>query len=264
MPKGKWLKPSKEELEHMIFTLNLKPKEIAAKLGYINGESNIYRYCREYGLKFNNYPNAHLREIDFSPEQKSIVVGAVLGDGYLRPSLHGYALSMTHSEKQLEYLEWKKDKLSPFVVTDKPSIRVTTPNKTFATTHLYSYNTIFHPFITEVRHLAYPDGVKTVTRPLLDLVDENALAVWFMDDGSLNKRYGTMSISTNSFTYDENELIQSWFNEKFDIVTKIEKQVQRSGRITYSIRINAKPARGLRELLSPYIPSCMRYKVDFH
>lgn len=263
MPKGKWIKPTKEELEYMIFTMNLKPKEIADKLGYINGESNIYRYCRQYGLKFNNYPNANLREIEFSAEQKSIVVGSVLGDGYLRPSIHGYALAMTHSEKQKDYLEWKKQRLAPFVVSDTPSIRITESTKAFSATALYSYNTIFHPFLTQIRELAYPDNVKTVTSQLLELVDDVALAIWFMDDGSLNKRYGTMSISTNSFTLEENELIQSWFLDKYGLETKIEKQVQRSGRITYSTRINARPARILREVLSPYIPSCMRYKVEY-
>lgn len=262
MPRGKRLKPSKEQLEHYIYDLKMKPKEIADHLGYANGETNIYRYCREYGLEFNFYPNAELRKIPFSDKQKSVIIGNVLGDGYLHPNTNdNYYLNMTHSIKQIDYLEWKKSMLSPFVVSESPYRRE--HNGFGSKTTLISYNTVIHPWLRELRHMFYIDGKKVISPSILNMVDELALAVWFMDDGSLNRKYGTMLLSTFSFSYEENLLIQDWFLEKWGILVKLEKHKQRSGKETFGIRINRSVAPKLIEIISPFIIDSMKYKVSF-
>jgi len=62
--------------------------------------------------------NKHL-----SLEQKQLCYGTLLGDGWLRPSSSGQcSLGIGHCKKQLEYLEYKKNKLNPFFVNQKPII----------------------------------------------------------------------------------------------------------------------------------------------
>jgi hypothetical protein len=260
-PRRKLITPSKETLYQLICVEGLTPYEVADKLGYGKGGwSNVYAYCREYGIEFDFTVNADLRNTSFTPDQRSIVVGTLLGDGYLRP--HGkieknYSLCFAHGEKQIEYLEWMKDNLKPFTTSDIPYKHKKTSLHNHATVH--SYHTVCHPWLTELRKAFYPDGKKTVSIDWLNQVDELALAVWYMDDGSLNKRYGTMTFCTNGFSYEEHLLIQQWFLDRWKLPVVIENRRNNQ----YSIRVNASVAKHLREILRPYIPPCMSYKVDF-
>lgn len=261
-PRRNIITPSKETLYQMICVDGLTPYEVADNLGYGEGGwSNVYAYCRKYEIEFDFTPNADLRNTSFTYAQKSIVVGTLLGDAYLRPSGKSHAsfsLVFAHGEKQRDYLEWMKQKLSPFVLADSPYQHKKTSIHNHAP--VSSYHTIGHPWLTELRKAFYPNDIKTVSLDWLNQVDELALAVWYMDDGSLNKRYGTMTLCTNGFSYDEHLLIQQWFLDRWSLPVVIENRRNNQ----YSIRINATVARTLRELLRPYIPQCMSYKVDFN
>lgn len=261
-PRRKFINPSKETLVQMICVEGLTPYVVADKLGYGEGGwSNVYAYCRKYGIEFDFTANADLRNTSFTESQRSIVVGTLLGDGYLRSSGNSnnpsYALVFAHGEKQREYLEWMKDELKPFVLADTPYLHKKTSIHNHAP--VSSYHTICHSWLTELRKAFYPNNIKTVSLDWLNQVDELALAVWYMDDGSLNKRYGTMTFCTNGFTYDEHLLIQQWFLDRWCLPVVIENRRNNQ----YSIRVNSTVARTLREILRPYIPHCMSYKVDY-
>lgn len=261
--RKKILKPSKEILLNYIENTNLDTNQIAKELGYAdNGHFLIRKYLREYNINYDFQGNYLIRKIPFTDKQKSIVFGTLLGDGSLRfnKSSKSSTLVLVHSHKQEEYLNWKVDLLRPFFTHNEPLRR---EHNGYGQTILLEYASITHPFLSEVRNMLYPNGIKIISKELLKNIDKLALAVWFMDDGSLNKRYGTMSISTNSFTYEEHLILESWFLEKWDIPIKIEKQKQRSGKITYSTRINRSVSHKLIDIISPYIPDCMKYKITF-
>jgi hypothetical protein len=258
-----YLKPTKGELEKLLFVDKLNPRQIADKLGYVNGTCQILSYMREYGLKADFHGYYELREIPMSQEQKSIIYGTLLGDGYLRPNIHSYGLAVSHSNKQSEYVKWKKEKLSPFVIMD---IREDSNYKGFGgkTSTLLSFNTVSHPFYNEFHDELYVNKIKTISFQYLTHIDELALAVWFMDDGSLNKRYGTMSLATDCFSYDEHLILQQWFYERWNLKVMIEPKKRRDGNYVFNVRFNAATsARQLRNILSPFIPSCMDYKIKF-
>ncbi|BDI33346.1 hypothetical protein CCAX7_53970 [Capsulimonas corticalis] len=76
-------KPDKSTLEEMIISRGLNIYQVADILGYGSGGwSNIYAYCRQYGITFDFSANAELRRIEFTPQQKSFVYGTLLGDAY--------------------------------------------------------------------------------------------------------------------------------------------------------------------------------------
>lgn len=261
-PRRKLITPSKETLYQMICVEGLTPYVVADKLGYGKGGwSNVYAYCREYGIEFDFTVNADLRNTSFTPEQWSIVVGTLLGDGSLQS--HGtmktsYSLRFAHGEKQMEYLEWMKGQLFPFISSDAVPYK---HKKTSIHNHapVHTYRTCSHPSLTQLRKDFYPNDKKTVSIEWLNQVDELALAVWYMDDGSLNKRYGTMTFCTNGFSHEEHLLIQQWFLDRWNLPVVIENRRNNQ----YSIRVNASVAKHLREILRPYIPPCMSYKVDY-
>ena len=165
----KILKPSKEDLSAMIAS-GMTPYQIADKLGYGSGGwSNVYKYCRDYGIKFDFSVNHELREVPFTQRQKDIMYGSLLGDAYLRPGRGkvSYALSFTHGEKQKDYLLWKWKEFENFIAMSKPYEY----RKDFhGNAPTFSFSTITHPEITAAHSLCYPDGVKRISREWLDLL----------------------------------------------------------------------------------------------
>lgn len=258
----KIIKPSQEQLLFLLNEEKLSPKQIAEKLGY-KDVSNVYHYLRLYNIKVDFSPNHDLRSVDFTSTQKSFVLGTLLGDGSLRVNRQaGVSLVVSHSTKQAEYLNWKKDILSNFIVSDKPYER---------DCHIAGYNTktvtyctITHPYLKELRNSMYINGVKTVTLEYLNQIDLLSLATWFCDDGSLNSRYGFMVLCTQSFSYDEHLLMQQWFSEKYGLHPIIENRVSTvNKKHQYVLRFNTNCAKSLRKLISPYTPQCMSYKVTY-
>lgn len=66
-PRRRILKPTKEQLSKMLYDQHMTPSQIANALGYGEGGwSNIYAYCRKYGLEFDFSINHDLRKMDFS------------------------------------------------------------------------------------------------------------------------------------------------------------------------------------------------------
>lgn len=249
------LKPSQAELRRMILDDGLTPYQIADKLGYgKDGWSNIYAYCREYGIEFDFSMNYAMRAVPFTQRQKDIALGSLLGDAYLRPSGNSYSLSFTHGEKQKSYLEWKLSEFENFVATkdfyvQRVNFRGNAPT--------YSFSTITHPYLLELHTMCYPDKVKRISADWLDLLSPLSLAVWYMDDGSINRRYKTIVLCTNCFTLDEQAAIIDYFMSRWEIEVKLEPR--RNGQ--YLLRINASQRYRFLDLIAPHIPDCMSYKL---
>lgn len=259
--KRKILKPTKEVLSDMLYRQKLNPTEIAAKLGYgKDGWSNIYKYCREYNLEFDFSINHKLRSVDFTARQKDIAFGTLLGDGYLRPTngnseKPSYSLALCHGEKQLDYLKWKFNEFENFVTTkefliNRRSFKGNAPT--------YSFSTISHPFLNEAHRICYSNnGKKDITSEWLEYLSPLSLAVWYLDDGSLNKRYHTIVLCTNSFSKNGQLLAINYLKNRFNLEAKLE--ARRNNQTV--IRINASQSRKFMNIVSPFVPSCMYYKL---
>jgi len=254
-------KPSKELLADMLQRQNMTPYQIADVLGYGEGGwSNIYAYCREYGLTFDFSRNHELRNTPFTQRQQEIVFGTLLGDGYLRPTNgnaenHSYALSLCHGEKQLEYLKWKFHELENFVTTKTFAVNTRSFRGNAPT---YAFSTISHPFLNEAHKICYwANGKKDVSASWLERLTPLSIAVWYMDDGSLNRRYHTIVLCTNSFSTEGQLLLIDFLQRQYGISAVLEKR--RNNQTV--IRINASQSRKFMDLVSPYVPECMNYKL---
>ena len=251
-------KPSESDLRHMILDEGLTPVQIANKLGYGEGGwSNIYKYCRDYGIEFDFSPNYDLRAVPFTSRQKEIALGSLLGDAYLRPSGKSHksaALSFTHGEKQKGYLDWKLSEFQNFVTQKSYYRNIVDFHGNLPT---YSFSTISHPYLAELRALCYIEGRKTVTSEWLKQLSPLSLAVWYMDDGSINKRYHTIVLCTNMFTLDEQILLIDHLRFQFGVEAVIEPRRNNQS----VLRINASKRYRFLELVAPHIPECMSYKL---
>ena len=260
-PRRMILKPDKETLSDMLYNKNMTPYQIAEALGYGSGGwSNIYAYCREYGLEFDFSKNHILHQTPFTPRQQSIIFGTLLGDGYLRPTNGNakncsYALSLCHGEKQLEYLKWKFSEFEYFVTTKTFKVNTRSFRGNAPT---YAFSTVSHPFLKEAHAICYSaNGKKDISAQWLEHIDPLALAVWYMDDGSLNKRTHTVVLCTNSFSREGQLLAIDFLKNRYGITAVLEPR--RNNQTV--IRINASQSRKFMDIVSPHVPDCMKYKL---
>ena len=85
-----------------------------------------------------------------------------------------------------------------------------------------------------------------------------ALAVYFMDDGTQDKRYGTLRFETQSYDREGIEQIQECFEINFGIQTRIHRSGLRRGLRLY---VSADEAKKLDRLVRPHLVPSMLYKL---
>lgn len=79
-----------------------------------------------------------------------------------------------------------------------------------------------HPFYTDLRRRFYHDGRKTVDSYLLSALDEVGLALWYMDDGHLERSLNcSVKISTCNFNRVEHEAMVDGLWKQFGLRWKI-------------------------------------------
>lgn len=200
-----------------------------------------------------------MENISLSQKQEQIVLGGLLGDTYF--NLKSKRIRFLHSEKQLEYLLWKKS----FFDDDISKLYKRIYEKGYVGYSFEFYftkNKYYKNFEFIKKHLYSNEGRKKISLKYLNKLTPLGLAVWWMDDGVLSihkgNRYG--KLCTHCFNYEENILIQKYFKNKWDIDVdiKIEKNKY------YFIRLNVKALRKLIKIIYKYvceIPS-MIYKID--
>ncbi len=162
--------------------------------------------------------------------EKSIIIGSLLGDGYLRivPGRKNAFLEINHSISQKEYVDWKFRKLRNIVKSPQ------------------------HPELTELYLRFYSNKVKII--PDLEL-NPLIIAVWFMDDGS--KSYKTYYLNTQSFDYLSQKRFVQILKKQYDINSSLNRDKQ-----YYRIRIKQDSAKRFKKLIYNHIISSMKYKLN--
>ena len=130
--------------------------------------------------------------------QRSIIIGMLLGDGYLRivPGRKDAFLEINHSFSQKDYVDWKYEVLKSVCISGPTS------RKGNGTRMAYRFTTRQHPELTELQASFYKNGVKQVPRNMT--LNPIMLAVWFMDDGS-RCRASDVYLNTQQFAREDQE-----------------------------------------------------------
>jgi hypothetical protein len=181
-------------------------------------------------------------------EQKSLIIGTILGDGYLRiiPGRKNAFLEINHSANQKDYVDWKY-KILKTVTKSRPKLRNGNGGRI-----AYRFYTKCSPEITDLFRTFYKNGKKFIPDRLG--ISELSLAVWFMDDGS--KSRNTLYLNTQQFAHADQIKLQNLLKEKFGIDSKINRD-----KIYERIRIATSSAKKFCDLIRPYIPKSMEYKL---
>jgi len=204
---------------------------------------------------------------ELNKTQMSLIVGSIMGDGSIVKIKGSNAyLSITHCERQREYLEFKKKLFSEngFDVT-KTYERFNKKYKVKQYTLYVRYKKNPEVF-NKLRHLIYPKGKKKIKRSILNWMDEQGLAIWHMDDGSaavnVNKKTGkirwrAIHLATYNLTYDEHIILQKYMKVVWGIDINVYKD-----RKWFRTNINATNCKIFIPLVKDYMHKSMLYKID--
>lgn len=209
---------------------------------------------REVGMKHGPTNTRELTEFKktlfLSEIQTKILVGTLLGDGCLMSSRSGKAarLQIRHNYKFVDYVEWKFSYFNNWCLT-KP--RFDHCNNSFV------FKTVSHEQLMEVKKMFYGNQGKYIPEDINRLLtDPLSLAVWFMDDGSGDKRICRLKLSTYAFKEKGNLLLQKCLEKNFGLRTKIIRD-SKGGYLYFP----KEDAIQLCRLINPYVLTCMEYKL---
>lgn len=116
-----------------------------------------------------------------------------------------------------------------------------------------------HPIFSRIRERQYQDGHRVIDPHQLTFLDWEAMAILYMDDGSLcvnNKGSLITRISTCAYCYAEQELLRIEFIKRFNLIFNINK----CGKF-WQLNL-AKQSRDLfYKNITPYILDSYKYKL---
>lgn len=183
--------------------------------------------------------------------QKSIIIGSLLGDGYLRilPSRKDAFLEINHSIKAKEYVDWKFHMLRNICISG-PRKRKGKGGRI-----AYRFFTKQHPELSELQKMFYRKGKKIV--PFNLQLNPIILSVWFMDDGA---RCGNSNFYLNSQKFSKEE--QEKLIKKLETL-KLKARLNRDKNY-YRIRFLSSSILRLREITERYLIPSMRYKLGYN
>lgn len=196
-------------------------------------------------------------------ELKSAIFGMLLGDGGL--SLSGkrsinYRLYYAHSEKQSEYALWKKAILDQIGSVETNIYKYEHPIKKHKSIRI---TTNARRYFTKLAKFFYDNNRKILNKNILNRLGILGLAIWYMDDGSMQRR-GTSRrcyLHTQNFNYEENVIIKTWFEDNYGIYPKIQTEKKRNGNIYYLLVFNSENCDKLINLIKNIVIPSMQYKL---
>lgn len=185
-------------------------------------------------------------------EIKSCLIGMLLGDATIeRTSPKSSRMRISHSIKQRNYLQWKNSILERLTGVHTYDYLARIGDKQYPMTKTTT-NSI--PLFSDLRNQMYFQGRKSITSHLLKALDWRGIAIWFLDDGYIEKN--SAQIATNSFNEGEHLLIKKVLKERHGLHVSIGKRRQ-----YYYLRFNVESTGKIVEWVKMLNIPGMEYKI---
>ena len=204
---------------------------------------------------------AYKKGLKVNKEMKDIIVGTLLGDGMLETQNGGrtYRLKIEHSIEQKEYVDWLYEKLKDFVLTPpKRRLRIEKGKKQWR----YGFNTLSVGNFRFFGQQFYgKNGKKRIPKIIKKLLTPRAIAVWFMDDGSIkSRRHRGFVIHTLGFTKKDLKILQKALKEKYGLKTYLHRQ-NKYQKTRWRLYIPGSQREKFLQLIRPYLLPQFQYKL---
>ena len=200
-------------------------------------------------------------------QQKHILIGSLLGDGYI--DFHRSAKQPTYyfcfaqTWYAADYVDHIYQNFKPFVGTPpkinliggiKPGLRnrYEARFKTYAHEEFKYYYDLFYPEVDGKRKKRVPQNIK-------NLLTAEGLAYWFMDDGTRGAKIGknpAYSIATHSFSYEDQQILVDMLEKNFGI-----KSVLYKDKTYLKLSIKKESRNAFYGLINDFIHPYFEYKL---
>lgn len=189
---------------------------------------------------------------------RHIVIGSILGDGFLTPLTKRHELSrlwLKYDDECYSYLEWLHQNLLPIGV-DPIKAKANYTQHYFLTKSLAEMGVLRKRF--------YPKGKKIIPKEIFSLlVHPLSLAVWFMDDGNLDFRdryHCNATFATYGFSEKECRTLVEVLWKNFRISARVHRTTMRN-KVYFRLYILSKSTHVFMDLIRPYMHPCFAYKL---
>ena len=201
--------------------------------------------------------SSHFIEHTMNQQERSVVIGSILGDGFLQATgMRNARLRLEHSAKQKEYITWKWSVLKRYM-QDRPKKLIRfhpTWKKTYVYYRCQSHST---PILGAYRRLFYTGTSRCVPKELGKLLTPEALAVWFMDDGYYYARDKTAYIYLPQYQQRDRERL----TQTLATVYGLHPQVEIKTRGSINLKFPVTETKRLIKIIAPHVIQSMRYKL---
>ena len=219
-----------------------------------------------------------MKKTKFNKQSRNLLISLLLGDGTICKNHKTGDVNMKihKKKKKKEYAEWKAKKLDEFGI---PNSGVVEYKMKTNFTHGEKWSSYVcriknSMFIKVLRRVIYVNDKKQFSRKLLNRVDALGLAIWYMDDGSLNfkkhtlvdgskKIHGLFLRISTCLPKEQAQIYIDWLKENWGINFYIVHEGKRKD--SYSLCCGTNEAIKFMNIIKPYVdevPS-MKYKITY-
>lgn len=191
--------------------------------------------------------------------RKQIIYAMLLGDSYIQPTGKLNArLRFEHSFNQFDYLVWKA-KFFRTKFLGQPKI-LSRFNPKFGKTYKYvRWQSSSCLEFGEARRLFYEANKKIIPNNIDSLITlPIAVAIWFMDDGYLYRKDKLAYIYLPKVTDFQQLLLLKMLKQNFQLLPVVKTKKGNA-----FLFFNVVETKKLLNIIKPFVPSCMSYKVSF-
>ncbi|MGN6605397.1 MAG: intein-containing recombinase RecA [Jatrophihabitans sp.] len=197
-----------------------------------------------------------------SAQQWQVVLGSLLGDGNLSPNRrgrNGVRFRLGHGAKQRDYLDWKVSLLGNIPCSRRENAK----GAVFA-----DFTPL--PELGELQRAVYfGDGKKTIGWDYLKALTPLALAIWFMDDGSLSVRSkglqartaggsGRVEFCVEAMSEGSQARLVEYLRDTHGFTVSLRHAGARGKAV---LTFDTASSRRFLDLVAPYVHPSMGYKL---
>jgi hypothetical protein len=185
-----------------------------------------------------------------------VLIGSLLGDRHLEKRGNGVRAKFEQTNRNVEYLMWfhKFFAIQGYCSNETPKLFKQIKKNNFVY-YGYKFRTYSFSSFTWLYESFYINKVKHLPINLLsELLTPMALAIWFIDDGSLlGKGY---KIATSCFEKEELDKLCELLYNKYNLECSLHKDKE-----YFNLYIKSASANHFAKLVEPYMINSMKYKL---
>ena len=242
-----------KELNELYTEQKLTDQEIVTLIGDDASLKRVRSWRKRFGIE--TIPRWSRNEVlPIEGKLQSLLVGSMLGDGRLVRRTNATHYTENHTASQEAYLRWKVNQWGSWAKPDavKP-VAWKTNGKAYEG---FRFNTAAHAALNAWQERFYVDhkkGWKRLLPELVDMVDEFALTIWYLDDGCA-AWWPDISFGAEE---DSRQVALTIF-EKFGLKPRWRVNQGKTGDFHFE---REDTAERFIEIIRPHVPDCMAYKL---